>query len=118
MRKIKLSNADIINLFQVLHNLKIRGTPKFMYAMAKNRDSLKSYVVTLETARDAYNDDPRFKEFQKATGELLTKFSNDADGKPNVRDDGNGNLRRVIPVARQSEYVQARDALNEEYKDV
>lgn len=118
--KMKLTNAEILNLFQALSNLNLTGNPKFSYTVAKNRASLKPNVEALQEAGNQFaKNSERFKAYQKAGDELIKTHCVDASGKPMMRDSGDGqSLQRVIPAERMGEFTQARQLLDEQYKDV
>jgi hypothetical protein len=117
---MKLTNAEILNLFQALTNLNMAGNPKFSYTVAKNKASLKSNVEALQEAGNEFaKNSERFKDYQKKGDELIKTYSVDAAGKPMVRDSGDGqSLQRIIPAEKMGDFTQARQLLDEEYKDV
>jgi hypothetical protein len=118
--KMKLTNAEILNLFQALTQLSIIGNPKFTYVIAKNRGSLKSMVEALQEAGQSYaKNNERFKEYQGKVDRLIKQFSTDANGKPIVRDSGDGQtLQRTIPKEKLADFTGAREELDKEYNDV
>jgi hypothetical protein len=118
--KMKITNAEILNLFQALSQLNMVGNPKFTYTVAKNRASLKSQVEALQEAGQAYaKGSVRFQEFQKKSDDLIKKFSVDGKGKPLMRDLGDGQtLQRMIAKENMGDFGQAREDLEKEYNDV
>jgi hypothetical protein len=118
--KMQITNAEASNLFQMLSNLKIKGGDKFVYAIAKNRAILKGVVEAIQQEANSFAEgSERFKEYQKRNDELIRTFSTSPDGKPSVKDTGDGNtLQRVVPKEKLGDFAAARDALEAEFKDV
>jgi len=118
--KMKLTNAEIMNLFQALNQLNMIGNPKFTYTIAKNRASLKPQVEALQEAGQSYSkNNERFKEYQGKVDGLIKQFSTDAQGKPIVRDAGDGqSLQRTIPKEKMADFTIAREELDKDYNDV
>lgn len=117
---MKITNAEVLNLYNALSNTDLSGNAKFVYTLAKNRALLKPLVDTLQEVTTSYaKENPRVKEFQEKGEELLKKFAVTEDGSPAVRQAQDGNsFQRIIPAAKQSEFIKARLALDEAYKDV
>jgi len=118
--KMKLTNAEIMNLFQALNQLNMIGNPKFTYTIAKNRASLRPQVEALQEAGQSYaKNSARFKEYQGKVDGLIKQFSTDAQGKPIVRDAGDGqSLQRTIPKEKMADFTIAREELDKDYNDV
>ena len=118
--QVSITNAEALNLFQMLSNLKVRGNEKFVYAVAKNRSLLKRVVDAVQREANSFADgSERFKEYQRKSDALVREFSVDANGKPIVRDAGDGqSFQRVIPQEKLGDFAKAREYLDAEYKDV
>lgn len=117
---IKITNAELLNLYGVLSNSQIPGSPKFTYVLAKNRAILKPFAEALQEASQSYvKQNPKVQEYQKRTDELLKKFAVDDSGKPITKQSADGSaILRVIPQPKQAEYLLAREELDKEYSDV
>lgn len=118
--KMKITNAEILNLFNALSNLNLTGNAKFTYTIAKNRASLKQQVEALQEAGQSYSkNNDRFKEYQERGDALIKKYSTDAQGKPVVRGTGDGQtLQRMIPQEKMADFTQERTLLDDEFKEV
>lgn len=115
--KIKLTNADAMNLFQTLTNMNISGNAEFTLAIARNRSLLKTHIDALQEVAGSYIKlHPELKDYQEKLDKLLKQFAVDTDGKPLTRQspDGTG-LARVIPPENQGVYVVEREKLDYEY---
>lgn len=116
---IKLTNAEILNLYGVLSQAQINGNPKFTYTLSKNRATLKPYAEALQEANQEFTNSPRYKEYLKKGDELIKQFAVDDKGKPVTRQSADGQvLSRVIPQPKQADYMLARTALDDEYRDI
>lgn len=114
-----LRNSDIVVLFNALSGLNVQATPKFRYAVAKNREALKSHSTAISEARQFPEDDADFTEYKKRADEILRKYAVDDKGQPNMREIGNtGNLQRVVPLPKQGAYQVAMEELNDEFHDL
>lgn len=118
--KMKLTNQEVLNLFNVLSNLNVPGNGKFTYTIAKNRSLLKAHVEVIQETANAYGKShPELRSYQTKVDQLLRDFAVDKDGKPLVRQSPDGSsLSRIIPPEKQSAYVEARTALDAEYRAV
>jgi len=117
--ELKLTNAEVMNLFGALNQLDLVGNAKFTYVIAKNRATLKPHVEALQESANRYaKTNPRVKEYQEKADALLKQFSTDEKGRPLTRQSADGQvLQRMIPPQKQQEYVMAREQLDAEYKD-
>jgi len=116
--KASLTNQEIVNTFRHLTNLKFSGTPKCTYVLAKNRAALKPVVDKLEKMEQEGMDQERVKAYQTALDVILKQFTTDDKGIPIVQDLGQGRYQRVVPAAKQGEFMVAREALDKEYADL
>jgi hypothetical protein len=118
--KIKITNAEAMNLFNALTQLNVPGNAKFTYIIAKNRALLKPHIEALQEASQQYDKNhPELKEYRTKVDDLLRKFAVDKDGKPVTRMSGDGTtLTRIIPPEKQAAYIEAREALDAEYRAV
>jgi len=118
--KMKITNAEILNLFQALSQLSMVGNPKFTYTLSKNRAALKPQVEALQEAGQSYaKNNERFKEYQTKIDALVKQFAVDDEGKPIMRDTGDGQtMQRIIPKEKLGDFATAREALDKEFNDV
>jgi hypothetical protein len=118
--RMKLTNAEILNLFNTLSSINVNGNAKFTFTVAKNRASLKTQVESLQEAGNSYaKNNDRFKQYQERGDALIKQFSTDAQGKPVVRGTGDGQtLQRMIPQEKMADFTMMRTALDEEFKEV
>lgn len=116
--KMKLTNAEAMNLFGVLTNLNVVGNGQFTYTIAKNRSLLKPHIDVLQEFAESYSKThPELKEYQTKLDALLKRLAVDKDGKPVTRQSADGTvLSRVIPPDKQAEYMAEREKLDVEYR--
>lgn len=106
--KIKLSNRDIIGLYNTLEGLNYRGV-KFAYTIARNINSLKPIVESIDKSLAIPKE---FAEYDKARLELAKKYADkDEAGKPLVKEN---QFIITDKVAFEAEI----DALQEKHKEV
>jgi hypothetical protein len=118
--KIRLTNAEILNLFSALDSIDTRGNAKFTYTLSKNRAILKHNVEALQEAGNSYSkDNARFTEYQSKAEELVKRYAVNKDGTPSMRTGADGQtMQRVIPAEKMGEFAKAREELDDNYKDV
>src|SRR4030042_1710703 len=118
--KVKLTNKEIINLFNAISGLSISGTPKFTYTLSRNRGVLEKIVEALREADKSYaENNTRVAEYTAAGEKLIVKYSTDKNGRINTRPTGQpGQVQRVVPIEKMSDYMQERMLLDGEFKDM
>jgi vacuolar-type H+-ATPase subunit I/STV1 len=107
--KIKLTNRDVIGLYNTLDGLNYRGV-KFAYTIARNLNSMKPIMNAMDRALKVA---PEFTEYDKARVELAkTHADKDAKtGKPVV--DGNN-----FVIKDMEKFEAELKVLQEKYKEV
>lgn len=118
---VKITNAELLNLYGALTQVSINGSAKFTYVLAKNRAILKPYVDAFQEASQSYaKSQPGVGEYQKRIDELLKQFAVDENGKPVTRSSGTdgSSIQYVVPLAKHADYLVARELLDTEYNDV
>uniref|UniRef100_A0A6H2A299 Uncharacterized protein n=1 Tax=viral metagenome TaxID=1070528 RepID=A0A6H2A299_9ZZZZ len=118
MKKV-LPNQESVNLFRHLSQLRIAGTPKCTYVLARNRAALKPVADALAKLNSEGLDPQRLKTYQNAVDGLIKKFSTHAiTNKPIVKEVSPGSYQRIVPEDMQADFVEAREALDKEYDDL
>ena len=117
-KKMKMTNADAVNLYNVVSSLRVQGRAKFAFALAKTKQYLKPVAESLEEARTQFMMTDGYKRFQEAQQNLVKKYAVNADGTPCTRQDADGRITRTVPLTKQGDYVQATEQLAVEFKDV
>lgn len=118
---VRITNAELLNLYGALTQINLTGSAKFTYILSKNRAVLKPHAEALQQAAQSYGkDNPRVAEYQKQIDALLKKFAVDEKGKPVTRNAGQDGsmLQYIIPPAKHAEYLAARELLDADYKDI
>ena len=113
--KIKLTNNEIINLFNIISALQISGSAKFAYTLAKNRELLGRQVKILQDTDSAfYEKRPRIKDYQKDLKDIVEKFATDPQGKP--ARPVNGQI--MIPADKMERFLAEKNEVDKLYPDV
>ena len=117
---MKLTNQEVLNLYEILSGLDVPGNGRFTYTIAKNRAFLKPFADTLrEASATLMKGDERAAAYRASTEELIKKYAVNDDGTPCVQPSPDGrNFARTVPQAKHQEFMQARMALDDQYADV
>lgn len=115
--KMKLTNQECINLYNVLGAGEWKGNVKFLSKMAQNRRQLKPIVESIQEAAESFFKKERAAAYQQATQDLVKTHAVGADGKPYTRNLG-GQMQRLVPAEKMAGFLEAKEALDREYNDV
>jgi triphosphoribosyl-dephospho-CoA synthetase len=113
--KMKLTPRKILDMHAVLSGLKLeKAGAKTRYAVAKNVEILERHVKSIQAALQPL-DSPDAKDYEAKRQALIKQFAVNTDGTPAVREDQQGRLQRIIPMAQQSAFTMAVEKLAAEY---
>lgn len=115
-KKVEMTNAEVLNLFNVVSSLNVQGKAKFAFALAKTRQYLKPAVAKIEETRSKFLGSEKYQEYIKRQQSLLKVFAVNADGTPCTRQDQEGRINRTVPLAKQGEFLAASESLTAEYQ--
>ncbi len=116
-KKVEMTNAEALNLFNVVSTLRVQGKAKFSFALAKTKQYLKPVVEAVEDARKQFMGDKRYQEYIDKQQNLLKTYAVNADGTPCTRQDQEGRISRTVPLSKQGEFLAANETLAAEYKE-
>jgi hypothetical protein len=113
--EITLTNQQVLNIHSTLANLgHVTAKAKTKYNLAKNQEILERLVKNLQKELEPPKEES-ITNFEKDQAELMRRFAVGPDGKPNVRENQQGQIRRVIPMSKQGEYMAAMEELQAKY---
>ena len=111
-----MKKREAFELWSALESLKaVKPSPKFGYAMARNREKLKPFISSIQEA--AKFDDPEFSEYEKKRQEIVKALSKGEDGKPTMKAEG-GRQSYAVPPERLGELNEQIEALQAEYAEM
>lgn len=116
--EITLTNQQVLNIHAALANMgHITAAAKTKYALAKTQEILERAVKTLQEQLQPPKEES-IAQFERDQTEILKQFAVGADGNPNVREDQQGRIRRVVPMSKQGEYMKAIESLQVKYPQI
>lgn len=106
-----MTNKDAFKLYRFIESGEFNALQgaKFQYALMRNKNILKSELTLVE---GTVKLDPKYAEYDGKRLELLKKFAKQEDGKPVIEDN-----HYIIDPGRETEFNEAVNAMQEEYKD-
>jgi len=110
--KATMKRADVLELNRALDSLRRVRETRFAYAVAKNKQAIKSEVESIQAANEPSE---RMKEFEQRRMQLVMTYAvRDTDG--NIVDAAPG--RAKIQSDKESEFMSKIGALTKEFSDI
>ena len=112
MEKIEITKKEIVDLYNCLEGLKeVKGSVKFVYAVAKTRLVLKTEV---DAIKEAIVDEPKFLEFEQKRVQMCYEFADKDEKGETVIDQKLGKFKIE---ERKEEFAKEFEKLREENKE-
>ena len=109
-----MTKGEAIRLFRNLNQLGNLSGVKFSYAVARNLNTLKGEIESIEKTLELPD---KYKEFDAKRVELAEKHAEkDKAGKPKV-EAGEGGLQQFVMGADNKKFEKEFEALKKEYKE-
>lgn len=118
MKKLTLRYEEIVSIYNTLGYIDVAGSVRWKLLISKNLRALKPTMDKLQE-KMVFKDE-KHTEYLEKRQKLHREFTTDEQGIPitRVTDEKTGAIERVVPMAKQNDWVKASEELREEYKEV